>query len=219
MIKILLTFALLMLSLRSAQAEILFSLSANNTNIAAGSNAVFSVFIKSDVAVTLGGYSVNVVAGNGNGGGGIFTSGTFDFLVGDPGQAWDLTHPLGKAYSTADTGNTGGTGLGNGLLANVSTRLGTLTLNTTGVAPGTYQMSLTDLSAIQVNGNFIPGGVNGASNGGPISYSITAVPEPSSIGLATVCCLIGLASKRIRKIRRDKSRGRLKSTCKLVSAL
>ncbi|HUP80921.1 MAG TPA: PEP-CTERM sorting domain-containing protein [Pirellula sp.] len=182
------------------QAAITFSITPNNTNITAGSSAVFNINITSDANVTLGGYSLNVIAGAGNTTGGVFSAGTFDFLVGDPGQAWDLTSRLGQAFSTADTGKSGGTGVGNSLQANVTTRLGTLTLTTTGVAPATYQMSLASLSAIAPNGNFIAGGTNGAVNGGAINYTITAVPEPSSIFLSCIVGTCFLASRmRTRK--------------------
>ena len=181
------------------QAAIMFSITPNNTNITAGSSAVYNINITSDTNVALGGYSVNVRAGAGNTTGGVFSAGTFDFFVGDPGQAWALTAPAGQAFSTADTGKPGGTGVGNSLLANVTTRLGTLTLNTTGVAPATYQMSFNSLSAIAPNGNFIAGGTNGAINGGAINYTITAVPEPSSIFLGCIAGACFLASRMRRR--------------------
>lgn len=169
----------------TSQAAVTFTLSPNNANIPQNSTAVFDVFISSDVNVVVGGYSLNVVAGAGDGTGGVFSVGTFDYLVGDPGQSWDLLTTPGQAFSTADTGNVGGTGVGGPtLIANVATKLGSLTLNTAGVAVGNYTMSLDSLSAIQVNGNFIAGGTNGAINGGSINYSIiTAVPEPTSLAL------------------------------------
>ena len=166
-----------------ANADILFSLSPATSTITLGNKADFNVFIRSATDVTVGGYSVNVLAGPGNGTAGRFSSGTFSFFVGDPNQSWDLTTTPGQAFSTADTGTTGGTNAGSLLLANTTTLLGTVTLDTAGATIGTYSMSLDQLSAIQVNGTFIPGGVNGASYGGPVSFQITAVPEPASIAL------------------------------------
>jgi hypothetical protein len=170
-----------------ANADILFSLSPATSTITLGNKADFNVFIRSATEVIVGGYSLNVIAGPSDGPGkgtaGRFSSGTFSFLVGDPNQGWDLTTTPGQAYSTADTNTTGGTNAGSLLLANTTRLLGTLTLDTAGATIGTYSMSLDQLSAIQVNGNFIPGGVNGASYGGPVSFQITAVPEPASIAL------------------------------------
>lgn len=190
----------------TSQAAVTFSLSPNNANILQNSNtAVFDVFITSDVNVVMGGYSLNVVAGAGDGSGGVFSVGSFDYLVGDPGQSWDLLTTPGQAFSTADTGNVGGTGVGGPLLvANVATKLGSLTLNTNGVAVGTYTMSLDSLSAIQTNGNFIAGGTNGAINGGSITYNvITAVPEPTSLALLAMGGVGAVTGRRF--FRRKKS--------------
>lgn len=161
--------------------DLIFSVVPSSTQIALGSSANLSVFIQSrnDVPVTVGGYSLNVIAGPGNGTGGTFTAGTFNFLVGDPGQSWDLLTDSGKAFSTADTGNAGGTGVGNVL--STQQLLGTLTLSTVGATTGNYSITVDQLSAIQVNGNFISGGTNGATFAGPIAYTITAVPEPGSL--------------------------------------
>lgn len=190
----------------TSQAAVTFSLSPNNANILQNSNtAVFDVFITSDVNVVMGGYSLNVVAGAGDGSGGVFSVGSFDYLVGDPGQSWDLLTTPGQAFSTADTGNVGGTGVGGPILvANVATKLGSLTLNTNGVAVGTYTMSLDSLSAIQTNGNFIAGGTNGAINGGSITYNvITAVPEPTSLALLAMGGVGAVTGRRF--FRRKKS--------------
>lgn len=184
---LLLALALGMSALRSTQAAITFSLAPSNAQIPQGSTAVFEVFISSPTQETIGGYSLNVLAGPGNGSAGVFSTGSFNFLVGAPNQNWDLTSTPGQAFSTADTGASGGTGTGAVLAANTSTRLGTLTLNTTGVATGQYQMSLSSLSAIQLNGLPISGSATGALNGGPITYNvIAAVPEAGSLWMMSV---------------------------------
>lgn len=62
-------------------------------------------------------------------------------------------------------------------------------------------MSLDQLNAFQVNGNFISGGINGASNSGPVSFQITAVPEPTSlamVGLAVGGFLLRRLCKKIK---------------------
>jgi hypothetical protein len=174
-----------------AHGAITFTITPQNATIEQGTNAVFNIFMSSPTNEIVGGYSINVLAGAGNGTGGVFLGGTFDFLVGAPVQTWDVGSTPGQAFSTADTGTSGGTGLGNLLVANTPTRLGTLTLRTNNVAAATYQMSMSSLSAIQVNGLPIVGSSSGAVNGGAISYTISAVPEPSSLLLlATAGCAL-----------------------------
>lgn len=178
-------------------ADLIFSLSPVDSQVALGSKADFQIFIRSTTDVTVGGYSLNVVAGPGDGTAGRFESGTFSFFVGDPNQSWDVASTVGQAFSTADTGAAGGSNLGSPLIANVTQLLGTVKLDTSGATLGNYSMSLDNLSAIQVNGAFIQGGVNGASFSGPVSYQITAIPEPNSLallGLAT--CVLSLHRRR-----------------------
>ena len=166
-----------------ANADILFSLSPASSTITLGGKTDFNVFISSTTDVTVGGYALNVVADPFNRSAGSFSSGTFSFFVGAPVQVWELTTP-GEAFSTADTGSPGGTNVGSPLSANIARLLGTLTLDTAGATTGNYSMILDSLSASDVNGNFISGGTNGASYGGPVSFQITAVPEPTSFALA-----------------------------------
>lgn len=168
---------------KSAFADIIFSVVPSSTEMTIGSTAEFAIFIQSrnDTPVTVGGYSINVNAGLGDGKAGVFSAGTFSFLVGDPNQSWDLATTPGQAFSTADTGNAGGSGLGAAL--STLRPLGVLTLDTSGAIEGNYTVSLDQLSAIQTNGDFFSGGTNGASFIGPVSYSITAVPEPGTLVL------------------------------------
>jgi PEP-CTERM motif len=187
-----------------SQAAIIFTLTPANAEIIQGASAVFNVDISSATQEVIGGYTINVRAGAGNGTGGTFTSGTFNFLIGAPSQAWDVATTPGQAFSTADTAASGGTGLGAVLPANTITRLGTLTLSTVGVAPGNYAMSMTSLNAIQLNGLPIQGSASGTINSGNINYMVvSAVPEPSSLLFVTIGVIgaIGIARKRGRFFR------------------
>ena len=165
-----------------AKAEIVFSITPATTAIVLGDSAVFNVFIESATPETIGGYSIQLNAGPANGGGGRFSSGTFDFLVGAASQTWDLQR-AGQAFSSAFTGAAGGTGVGRAIAANTKVQFGSLTLSSIGATDGTYQMTVSSLSAVGINQNSFPGGTNGATFTGPVSYSITAVPEPNSLAL------------------------------------
>jgi len=189
---------LLVLPIGTGRAEVVFSLVPSSTSIELGSSATVDVFMRSTTSGTVGGFSANVIAGSVNGVGGRFTSGTFEFLIGDPKQSWDTNSTVGHAFATADTSSAGGTGAGRAIAADTNVRLGTLTFSTAGASIGNYQFNTSSLSAIQLNGSFFPGGVNGASFSGPVAYSITAVPEPTSIALL---CAGGLSITlyRIRK--------------------
>jgi hypothetical protein len=129
---------------------------------------VFNLFVKSDtIATTIDAFDVNVVAGAGDTTGGVFTSGTTSLLGSDP---FDVTSTPGQAFSTNFA--VGGT-----LIGTTDILYGVLTLDTTGVAAGNYIISLDSLSANDpINGPVLTNGVNAA-------YSISAVPEPTSMAL------------------------------------
>jgi len=196
-----LAFASAMLVER-ARAEIVFSITPSTSSIILGDSAVFNIFIQSATPEVIGGYTMNVVAGpmDVTGVGGRFTSGTFSFLVGVPNQDWSFAR-VGQAFSTAFTGAAGGTGSGQAIAANTVVPFGSLTLSTVGATLGTYQLTVSTLSAVGVNNNFLPNGtngINGAFFSGPVSYTI-AVPEPSSLALLGLGSL-GFAWLRKRKV-------------------
>ena len=196
---------LIAMPVERARAEIVFNITPETTNIVLGNNAVFNIFIQSATEVTIGGYSINVVAGQPDlpGVGGRFTSGTIAFSVGAPSQVWDFQR-VGQAFSSAFTGSTGGTGTGRSIAANTVVPFGTLTLSTVGATEGTYQMTVSSLSAVGVNNSFLPNGTNGTNGAffsGPITYSITAVPEPNSLALLGFVSL-GIAWLRKRRPKR-----------------
>lgn len=153
----------------SSQAAIVFTLSPANQTVAAGTPLSFNLFVRSDtVATTIDALDVNVVAGAGDGTEGVFTSGTTTLLGSDP---FDVTSTAGQAFST--NFQFGGT-----LIGTSNFLYGVLTLDTTGVAAGTYTISLDSLAANDpVNAGVDTVGVNA-------TYSIiTAVPEPTSMAL------------------------------------
>jgi len=108
---------------------------------------------------------------------------------------------VGQAFSSAFTGAAGGTGLGQPIPANTVTLFGSLTLSTVGATLGTYQMTVSSLSAVGISGLTLPNGtngINGAFFSGPVSYTI-AVPEPSSLALLGLGSL-GFTWLRKRKV-------------------
>ena len=206
-----LVFAIALLA-QAATAELIFSLSpVGSSNIELGSSGSFNVFITSPTAVNVGGFTVSVTTQTTGGAAltgaaGTFTpASTMSFLIGDPNQSWDVAQTVGQAFSTADTGSAGGTGNGNSLLANTPTLLGTLVLDTSGGLVGDYRLALGDLAGNGLNGGFLAGGVNGASNGGALNFSITAVPEPTSMALLGVVAFGGVATRFVRKRKNNAS--------------
>ena len=79
----------------------------------------------------------------------------------------------------------------NQLVGGTDQRIATLSINTTGVAAGTYNI-------LGLNFDTGSGGAHQVNNG---SFTITAVPEPTSIALlsAVVCGLVGRRAMRRRK--------------------
>ena len=152
----------------ASQAAIVFTLSPANQSAAAGTPLVFNLFVRSDtVETTIDALDVNVVAGAGDGTGGVFSSGTTLLLGSDP---FDVLSTPGQAFST--NFQFGGT-----LIGLTDTLYGVLTLDTTGVAAGNYNITLDSLAANDPITAAVPTvGINA-------SYSITAVPEPTSMAL------------------------------------
>lgn len=167
------------------KADIVFSVSPLSQTITQGSNGIFEVFIRSSSGTQkVDGVDVNVNAGAGNGTGGKFISGV-TFLLG--ATPFDITTTTGQAFST--NFQLGGIDIGT-----TDQLYGRLTLDTTGVALGTYTMSLDQLNANSPTLAGLP--VQGFN----ATYTITAIPEPSSVLLVSAVGLYGW-----RRARRTKS--------------
>ena len=173
-----LALAIMVLS-NVANADILFQLSPANQQITKGSTALFNLRVISSILAgeQVDGLDANVVAGVGNGTGGVFVAPTASFILGN--GAIDIGSTPGQAFHT--NVQAGGVLIPGG----AGVKLSDLYLDTTGVTPGIYQMTLSDLAA----NSPISGGLTVVTS--TISYEViaAAIPEPTSI-LSTA--LIGL---------------------------
>jgi hypothetical protein len=162
--------------------------------------ATFSIFVSSTVPnQSFLGADFNFNLSSGTGSGGRLVAGTNDLLLPSPG-GWftDFFAPPGDGtagvFSAVIT-------LGNPAVTIQATErlLATATLSTVGAAEGTYVASLSGLELI--DGGFNPIVVSPTSTLS-VNYTISAIPEPSSMALAGIA-LAGIGY-RIRK-RRSKS--------------
>jgi len=182
--------ATLWLETRS-DAAIQFSLTPPTQTVAAGTTARFDLFLTPDVNVNMGGFTVNVASQAGT-----FSSGNFALLIGTgAGQEWDLISTPGEAYSTYDSFSQNPANPPTAALtANVPVLFGSLFLDTTGVSDGTYSVSFTENGAISGLGGDL-----GGTNAGPVSFTIAAVPEPTSLALLSVVGCGLLVQRRQKK--------------------
>lgn len=169
--RLIFSFAFLLgtlLASQVSQAAIVFTLSPASQSVVVGTPLVFNLFVSSNtITQQIDALDVNVLAGIGDGTQGVFTSGTTTLLGSVP---FDVLTTPGQAFSTNFA--SGGTPIGaTPILYSV------LTLDTTGVALGTYSITLDSLNA---NDSALGGIVTVGSS---VSYTITAVPEPTSIAL------------------------------------
>ncbi len=110
--------------------------------------------------------------------GGVFTSGTSDYF---PAANVPLPYQIPFPSSLAYFAGNNGTGLA---LGTTDQLVATLKLGTTGATTGTYSMGLNVVTV--VDAGFAPFTISTSNSTSSIKYTITAVPEPSSL------CLIGL---------------------------
>jgi hypothetical protein len=185
MVRFCLTLVMLLGFLSSVgKADIVFSLSPLSQTITQGSNGIFEVFVRSSSGTQkVDGIDVNVNAGAGNGTGGKFISGV-TFLLGS--TPFDITTTTGQAFST--NFQLGGIDVGT-----TDQLYGRLTLDTTGLALGTYTMSLDQLNANSPTLAGLP--VQGFN----ATYTITAIPEPSSVLLVSAVGFYGWRRARRTK--------------------
>lgn len=168
----------------ACKADLVFSIAQNspagNGPLLQGvANAgVFDIFIRSTVAnQSFLGCDFTLTLSRLDGKGGLFASGSNVLMA-------DSSNPQGFIRGTFDNGPVGQVlystianqpltvGTSNTLLAQV-------VMTTVGADVGNYSMSLSELASIDNGFNSIT-----STASGPVSYSITAVPEPGSILLA-----------------------------------
>lgn len=192
--------ACLVVGSSSASAGLIFSIAKTSPtgDVPPGSAtaAVFGVFVRSDVPnQSFLGADFALAISSTTGAGGRYVAGTNDLLV--PGVGGFIgspfTAPGSVAVSFSSAANTAVT------LGTTDTLLATLTLSTAGadVLEGNYSMTLSGLDAID-SGFF----QIATSAAGPVNYTITAVPEPTtvvSLGMATGIVGIGIARKKLRR--------------------
>lgn len=150
---------------QSAKADIVFSLSPANSTINQGTSAIFDVLVRTNIAggELVDGLEANVIASAGN-----FTAASATFLLNN--ASVDLTTPSQAFLSNFLNGGFS--------LSNSDTLFARLTLSTTAIAPGNYNLRFEpgSLAANSPTAAGLP-----TQDGGPINFTITAVPEPSSL--------------------------------------
>lgn len=191
--RVFLTIAMLALMSTATQAAIIFSTVASKTDIALGDTATFNIFVRSDAgSATIAGIDAIATAGLGDGSAGTFIAGptfglgniAFDLNSGGPGIA------ASSQFSSTNQLT----------LDSTNVLYGSLTLSTAGATAGNYQFTLDNTFATIASGAAFTGGTVDAA---PVSYSISAVPEPSSIALLGI---IGGAAGARRWYKKRKDR-------------
>ena len=181
----LIAFAFLCLACsQTARAEIIFEVSLRNPGtIRVGEIVVFDISLRSspnDIS-NLGGATFFLGAHDpaANGGvtvGGVFRSGTNDSaspLAG--GRNYLFSSGEGGFFNADDSFVVFSAAGANRSLTTGGGFLGSVQLDASGAAPGTYAMTFSSLDAIDALGNTLPGPFSGPT----MLYTI--VPEPSSI--------------------------------------
>jgi PEP-CTERM motif len=166
---------------QSATAAIVFSLSPNNSTINLGNAAIFNVSVRSTLAA---GEQVDGLEGNVISSAGTFTAASVTLLlnngavdVSTPGQAF-MSNFLNGGFN----------------LSNNDTLFARLTLSTTGVAPGNYNIRF-ETGSLAANSPTLA--ALAVQDGGPINFTITAIPEPSSLMLVgAISGLVAIRRKR-----------------------
>jgi hypothetical protein len=158
------------------------------TTVIKGGSISFDILVRADAPVTINGMNMVLHAGAGNGTQGTFSSAATSAMAGT--RFFDRSQP-GKA-SVAWGGTT----------SNITTSdqvFGSFVINTTNSQFGTFSVSFATLtpSALVSFGNSV---------GVPASYTVSAVPEPSSLVVCAVGGLSGLAYRQWRTRKAAKKR-------------
>jgi hypothetical protein len=178
-----------------AQADLIYSVEqiGGANPIVVGSTAQFGIFLRTDspadIAQRPAGMDLFLELADQNGAAGRFTSGVLTINGGtggfgqsdfDDGGTFIV---FGASFPSIEFPNT-----------TTAVEIARLTLDTTGATLGTYAISLTEFFAR--NSSFAA--INGSALGVP-SYTIAAVPEPSSMALLGCVALGGYVIRRRRR--------------------
>ena len=169
----------------SSQAAIVFTLTPTNQSVVQGTDAVFNVFIRSDtVSVNVNSFDLDLIARDSSdaaGNSGNFYAGTQNALYQPFSPGWDFAGGgTGSAFYqlnnfTVSNGSPVGTS---------DTLVGQIRLDTSLAALGNHTLSFLATNAAGEN---LPAGLGGLPidtiSTSVASFSITAVPEPTSMAL------------------------------------
>lgn len=187
MSKYLILFAIAFSSILSSvgRADVIFSIAKTTPgDVVLGSTATFDVFARTDTGtVSISVLGFDFVLDNNTGAGGQLTLPTESFL----NNGWAIIDPYTALYD----GTTGPTTFNQ--LTETNTLVGRITLSAANppALAGTYRMRLLNTSVTPTGGS-----VN--STGGFLDYTISAVPEPTSMALVGIVGVGALAGYRRR---------------------
>jgi hypothetical protein len=197
-----LCFLCVVASAAAARADVIFRVAqttpASGTNLLNGnaSAGVFSIFISSTTAnQSLLGVDFFVELSSPGGQGGVLVAGTNDFLTGNVSNpaGW-----VGDPFAGAGTTSAFYANISLGAAFSIGTSetlLATVTLSTVGAVDGTYSVNLSQVVA--ADGAFFEIPLSPTSTLST-SYTIAAVPEPTSMALVAVVGLGALVRHRRR---------------------
>jgi hypothetical protein len=184
----------------NAKADLVFSVvqstPANGASLFSGlTNAgEFDILVRSTVAnQSFLGVDFTLTLSELNGDAGLFASGVNVLFPNSSNPGGFITGtfsngPVGEVVFSTLSNSAVTLGTSDSLLARV-------VLTTVGASLGNYSMSLSGLDAIDSGFNQIA-----SSSAGPLTYSIAAVPEPSSMALLGCVALGGYVIRRRRRL-------------------
>jgi hypothetical protein len=160
------------------RADVIFSIAKTTPgDVLLGSTATFDVFARTDTGTqAFQVLTFDFVLDNTTGAGGELTNPTQNAL----GGGWAIIDPYTALYDGLSTGSFNSLTTTNAFVGQI-----TVTAANPAALAGTYTMRLANVSVTPLSGS-----VN-ASAAAPLSYTISAVPEPGSMALV---CVMGLGA-------------------------